>query len=377
VSYLQEWRPPTLDPGDRIYRAYDGILNGTRFVNDDGDFDPLTGLARIDEDFLDGRDNDGDGKIDEDYAAIGQRMYTCVIRDDTAQAVAAAAAERHVPLGGAVGRGVECRQSAWAYSIPGFTDFNVVNWHFFNRAGHELDSVVIGFRVDFDCGPVDKSNFFSDDFDANMYPFGHFVIQTKSTDGRLQEKGTHPPVPDMDPDSALCPRQIITVQGFSVADDDGDEQKTIGVPSFMLLDHTIDPTGVNGPKTVGFRAFRSFPSGQPYVQGGNPTIDQQRFEFMTSHDNIGQDPSNPQMVGFITQPPGDQKSDYSAWASIGPWLHWPADGELDCTFAIGVRPGNLKLAQGYAADYQAAATTVLKLNPATGDQTMGVSSGAD
>src|SRR5580765_1887432 len=213
VSFLQEWRPPTLDPEDREYRAYDGIVNGVRFANDDGDLDPLTGSARVDEDFLDGRDNDGDGRIDEDFAAIGQQMYTCVIRDDTPESVAAAAAERHVPLGGDVGRGVEVRQSAWAYSIPGYTDFNVVNWHFFNRAGHELDSVVIGFRFDFDCGPVDKSNFFSDDFDVNMYPFGNFVVQTKDTDLRKQEKGTQ----DVDPDSALCPRMLIRVQGFSVA----------------------------------------------------------------------------------------------------------------------------------------------------------------
>src|SRR5437867_2511315 len=130
VSYLQEWRPATLDPEDKIYRSYDGIVNGVRYSNDDGDLDPLLGFARVDEDFLDGRDNDGDGRIDEDFGAIGQQMYTCVIRDDTPQAVAAAAAERHVPLGGDVNRGVECRQSAWAYSIPGFTDFNLINWHF-------------------------------------------------------------------------------------------------------------------------------------------------------------------------------------------------------------------------------------------------------
>ena len=45
VSYNTEWRPPSLDPIDRIYRAFDGIINGQRFVNDDGDFDhtdPLT-----------------------------------------------------------------------------------------------------------------------------------------------------------------------------------------------------------------------------------------------------------------------------------------------------------------------------------------------
>jgi len=126
---------------------------------------------------------------------------------------------------------------------------------------------------------------------------------------------------------------------------------------------------------VGFRAFRSFPANQPYVQGGNPTIDQQRFELMTSTENIGRDLSDPVMLGFITQPSGDQKSDYSAWASIGPWLHWPADGELDCTFALGVRPGTLKLAQSYAADYRAAATTQVKTDPVTGEPVMAVTNG--
>jgi len=353
ASYLTEWRPPTLDPEDRIYRSYDGIVNGVRFVNDDGDLDPLTGDGLYDEDYLDGRDNDGDGRIDEDFAAIGQQMYTCIIRDDTEQAIAAAAAERHVPLG------IECRQSAWAYSIPGFTDFNVVNWRFFNRSGHELDSVVVAFRVDMDCGPTEKSNYFSDDFDAPQYPFGRFLVQTKDTDLRMQAKGTHPDVPDVDPDSALCSRFLIQVQGFSVTDDDGDENKTTGVPSLFLIDHTIDPLGETGPRKVGFRAYRSFPGGQPYVQGGNPTIDQQRFELMTSHENISNDITSP-MFGFITQLPGDQKGDYSAWASIGPWLHWQPNAELECTFAVGVSPGDLRTALAYSADYQASASIIAR-----------------
>src|SRR5262249_10788032 len=41
VSYLLEWRPQTLEPVDKIYRGYDGIVNGSRFVNDDGDKFPI------------------------------------------------------------------------------------------------------------------------------------------------------------------------------------------------------------------------------------------------------------------------------------------------------------------------------------------------
>lgn len=343
VSYITEWRPATLDPEDRMYRAYDGIANGTRFVNDDGDQDPITGEARFDEDFLDGRDNDGDGAIDEDFAAIGQQVYTCVMRDDTPQAINQAAAERHVPLG------LEVRQTAWAYSIPGYTDFNVINYEIFNRSGHQLDSVVVGFRVDMDCGPNDKGNYFSDDFDVPLFPRGDFEIATSATDRRLQlsERRDMPSVPD---DSALCSRFNVRVQGFSVADDDGDDARTPGVPSFWLIDHSVDPTGLNGPPKVGFRMFRSHVGGTPYQQGGNPTIDQQRYEMMTAVDasvNRNLDPE----TGFINATPGDQKGDYQAWVSVGPWRTLAADASVQVTVGVGVQEGSFRLLQEYSTDY--------------------------
>ena len=369
VSYLTEWRPPSLDPVDRIYRAYDGIVNGQRFINDDGDHNP-DGSQRIDEDFLDGHDNDGDGKIDEDYAAIGQEMFTCVIRDDTPQAIQQAQAERHVPLG------ISANQSAWAYSIPGFTNFNVIEWDLTNVSGHELDSVAIGFRVDLDVGPIEKSNFFSDDFDVPMFPFGHFVIQTPSTDGRLQPASDRPKVPDASDDSSLCSSYIVTVNGFSAADDDGDQGKTTGVPSMLLIDHSIDPTGENGPRKVGFRSFRSFPGGTPYNQGGNPTIDQQRFEFMTAKENVMTDGSDPKLQGFINKAPGDQKGDYSMFASIGPWLHWPAGGQLSATVAFAVNTGDYKHSLQYVKDYEAAAIKV-KTDPISGEDIYAVTEGGD
>jgi hypothetical protein len=343
VSYITEWRPPSLDPAIRMYRSYDGILNGSRFVNDDGDVDPLTGEQRIDEDFLDGQDNDGDGKVDEDFGAIGQQMYTCVMRDDTPQAINAAASERHVPLG------LEMLKSDWAYSIPGYTDFNVIQYDIYNRSGHTLDSVVIGFRTDMDCGPTDKASYWTDDFNLPYYPHGDFMIRTKDSDLRLQPANDRAAgVNDVNADSALCPRFRIRVNGWSTVDDDGDLNRTLGIGTVMLIDHTIDPTGVNGPSRVGLRAFRSFSGGTPYTQGGAPTIDQQRFEFMTSHDNIDQE------TGWITLPTGDQKGDYNEWVSIGPWLHLPDGGHLQATLAFGVRLGTMQLAQQYTADYDRA-----------------------
>ena len=344
VSLNTEWRPPTLDVEDRMYRGYDGIISGTRFVNDDSDIDPLTGDPLIDEDFLDGRDNDGDGSIDEDYGAIGQMVWSCVIRDDTQQAIQAAAAERHVPLG------LEARQTAWAYSIPGYTDFNIVQWDIYNRSGHELDSVFVGIRTDMDCGPLEKADYFSDDFNLPFYPQGDFWVRTKADDGRLQGPNSHAPIAGYE-DLPLCPEYKIRVQGFSLADDDNDENKTPGVPSIFLIDHSIDPLGVNGPTRVGFRAFRSWTGGTPYQQGGNPTIDQQRFEFMSGSENI--DPE----TGFINMVTGDQKGDYTDYASMGPWRHVPNNGMIRLVIGMGVSNGNWTTGelQRYTSEYALAA----------------------
>ena len=347
VSYLFEWRPPTLDRVDRIYRAYDGIINGARFVNDDKDY-AADGTPRIDEDFLDGRDDDGDGKIDEDFAALGQEEYTCLMRDDTREALAATFNEKHVPLG------LECRQAAWAYSIPGFQDFDVIEYTIYNRSGHTLDSLMIGWLVDMDCGPVSQSNFFSDDFDLPGYPSGEFTQITSVNDKRLQDStmrggGNDPTNPhDVSADSALCPRFTLRINGFSIADDNGDQGLTKGVPSFLLINHTLDPLGKNGPTRVGFLAFRSFTATTPYVQGGNPVIDQQRFEFMSATAQ----PNNIDPVsGFISQAPGDQKGDYVAWCSTGPWRNVPDGGMIQATVAFQVQPGDYQTSLHYRADY--------------------------
>lgn len=348
VSYIQEWRPQTLDPEDRMYRAYDGIINGTRFVNDDNDTDPLSTLqnpARIDEDFLDGRDNDGDGQIDEDYAAIGQQMFSCTMRDDTPQAINAVSNEKHVPLG------MECRQLAWAYSIPGFSNFNVVEWTLINRSGHNLDSLVIGGVVDMDCGPTAVSNYFNDDVDMGSYPSGEFIQMTSPTDKRMQDSTMRAEgePSGADPAAPLCPEFAVRVNGFSNGDDNGDEGMTPGVPSFLLVDHTVDPLGVSGPPRVGFKAFRAYVGGTPYNQGGRPAVDQQRFELM-----VGTEPNNiDESTGFIDWPLGDQRGDWVNWWSSGPWRNVPDGGTVKLTFAFAVAIGGAELAQTYAGDYSA------------------------
>jgi hypothetical protein len=361
VSSNTEWRPPSLASVDKMYRAYDGIVNGARFKNDDNDHYEqneglyLAGAERFDEDFLDGVDEDLDGSIDEDFAALGQQTITCRMNDYTLQSINATAAEKHVPLG------VEIQQMAWAYSIPGYTEFNVVEYNLINKSGHVLDSLVVGGWVDMDCGPVTASSYWADDQDLAGFPSCELPHQTENPrDLRYQgpsmrTSGVPSGIPD---DSALCSNFKIRINGFSVADDNGDLNLTKGIPSFLLVNHTVDPLGVSGPKRVGFLAFRSFTGSTPYVGGGRPRTDQQAFEFLSgaAGTNIGTlDRDGPLKDGFIIQERGDEKGDYQAWWSCGPWLLVPAGGSIQVTVAFTIGLGDKELAYEFANDYQRAA----------------------
>jgi hypothetical protein len=361
VSYFSEWRPQTLDPVDKPYKSYDGLVNGQRLVDDDQDAqskDPLLAGQFVDEDFLDGRDNDGDGAIDEDYAAIGQQMWSCTFWDNTAQALQTTFNEKHIPLG------LECRQIAFAYSVPGFQDFNAINWTIFNRSGHPIDSMYVGIRWDMDSGPLDNPIYYADDFDTPFFPHGDFPVVLSLDNqwgGKLDPKGyrrqqvhadLEPAVPS---DSSLCPRVTLRVNGFSICDDDGDEGRTKGVPAVLLLGHTVDPLGLLAPAKVGWSGFRSHTAGTPYGSGGNPATDQQRYEMFQSGENI--DPE----TGFINAIPVDQKGDIQGWATIGPFGNTddqgvahpiPDGGSFEVTIAFAVQAGDYQKVNEFPADYQ-------------------------
>ena len=306
VSHGTEWRPPSLAPEDRIYTAFEGQPNGQRDVDDDLD-------GRVDEEFLNGKDDDGDGRIDEDFGAISQQMCTLEVRDDTEQAVNAAFAEKHVPFGLLV------RETTFAFAVPGANDFVGKSYEIYNQSGHQLDSVFVGFFVDFDIGPIAQSRFFADDLAYPTVPSGDYLESIATTDPRYNP--------------SLCTQDTIHVNGFTYIDDDGDMGKTTGAGSFLLLDHTTDPTGLKAPRRVGFRMFRTYVPGTPFIQGGQPIVDLERYETMSS--TFGVDP----LTGFIDEERSDvsTKTDFRSICSIGPFLEWQNGDKIHVEVALAVQ----------------------------------------
>ncbi|MEP7028367.1 MAG: hypothetical protein ABI960_07220, partial [Candidatus Eisenbacteria bacterium] len=128
VTSSIEWRPPSLDPADRIYESRPGDAGALRWVDDDHD-------GKYDEDFQNGRDDDGDGLVDEDHAAESDRTFSFEMRDDTEQSLYANPSEPHRPLG------LRVRQKVESFEAKEASDFVGTTYEITNVSTQPLDSV--------------------------------------------------------------------------------------------------------------------------------------------------------------------------------------------------------------------------------------------
>jgi hypothetical protein len=243
-----EFRPSIL-PIDTIFESYEGFPGGNRFFNDDEDFDEY-GRERIDEEFHDGKDNDGDGEIDEDFGAVSQQMFTCVYRDDTPEALNTYA--EHVPMG------IEVVQTSFAWGVPGSDNFIGVEYTITNDGRKDLNDVYLGFFCDGDAGPVSEDRYWTDD------RAGYVRVDTVLGSRR-----------------AVCQERLVLKIG-ETHDGDTDGGTTKGWLGAMFMGHTTDPLGLKAPPTVGIRTFRFVAGGAAYEQCGDPDNDFQRYDLLRS-----------------------------------------------------------------------------------------------
>lgn len=285
-----------------VRESYEGIPGGNRVisasVNPDDDND-----GRVDEDFPNGLDDDGDGACDEDYGAIGQQMFACEYFDDV-PAIRQIFPE-HVPLG------IRVRQTSYAWATPGQNDFVGMDYQITNRSGRTLRNVMVAIFADPDIGNRGIPNYFADDevglFDRKV-----------SYSGPTGEKVT---------------RRIQMAYAWDNPDNPANPQEAKGgdAPGYfgcIFLNHTVDPSGTTAPNHVGVTSFKFFSGATPFVQGGDPVNDAERYQLMTD-PGLNPDVLLPQ-GGTLTS---SRPLDYRFIMATGPFRSLLPDSSL--TVSVG------------------------------------------
>jgi hypothetical protein len=278
----QEFRP-TQSPLDTIYYSYRGAPGGNRLPWADPD-DDNDGIAN--EDKLDGYDNDIDGSIDEDYAAISNQMQSRWYTDDQPEAIQIF--PQHNPLH------IEVREESYQWSHPDFDDFVGFQYTITNIGTDFLEDVYIGFFIDGDVGNRNTPGYYDDDL------VGFVSIPLVCT-----------------PDGA------VSIDYAYVYDADGDNGTAEGYFGVQMLGHLTDPTGELAPARVGFSTFAHFYGQQPFEDGGDPTNDFERYELMSS-ETIERDATVPR--------------DYRMFVSAGPFAELYPGQSLTLTMALVATP---------------------------------------
>ena len=92
----------------------------------------------VDEDWLNGRDDDLDGMIDEDFAAISNQMFSCWYNDY--EPIIQQIFPQHNPLG------INIRQESYQWGDDRFDDFVGIEYTITNVGDELLEEVFVGGR---------------------------------------------------------------------------------------------------------------------------------------------------------------------------------------------------------------------------------------
>jgi hypothetical protein len=299
-QYTPEIRARSEIPEDTIYEAIANVLtrplgnenaSGRRFPepdpNDDGDFD-LQGRPKIDEETLNGFDDDGDGLVDEDFGQIGNQMMVTTMYDNTR--LAQESFPDHTPMN------LEIRQEAYAWENDQTDDFVAFQFTIKNIGVTNVSNVYIGFFADSDIGPRGGTNTANDDMG------GSFSGAVRASDG------------------GFVPVEVGYMYDFA---------ETNPLPGYFgiaFLAHDTDPSGETAPVSVSLRSFQLFSGTSSFDNGGDPTNDAERYELLSRRER---DPNSQQ----------GKQDDYRFLVSAGPFASLDPDATLQFQAALAVGPG--------------------------------------
>lgn len=287
ASLEREFRP-SRDPRDIVYRSSEGAEGGNRapsvFADDDED-------GRVDEDRLDGYDNDLDGLVDEDYASISRLMMTCRYSD--MEPVSKQIYPEHNPLN------ILVYQESYQWDTDRFDDFIGIEFHITNMGDDILEDVFVGMFVDADAGPRDRSNYWEDDMAARR------KLGTVCSD-----------MGPVDTDIAY------------MFDADGDDGLTTALFGAMFLGYPTNRFGLSAPTSVGIASYTNYSGRQTFLLGGDPSNDFERYEVLSEGRN---------------QRDSDSPRDYRFLISAGPFRVLLPESTLVVQMAFVAGDGQEKL----------------------------------
>ena len=242
-----ETRPDVFDPVEILYETFEGRPGSGRGEDDDGD-------GAVDEDRLNGVNDDplNDGRIDEDYAAISQQMFTSVARDTATffNEIIVSASEHHHPIG------IEVVQDTYQYTSPVFDDFVGCEFRIRNIGQRSLRQVFVGFFVDSDVGCRASATGVERQLDDRA---GFIGLDTVLVVAGGSSETLHVDV------------------GYMRDEPGGDDASdATGWFGTMFLGHTVDSTGLTAPDRVRIHAYKSWSNGEE-----DPTNDGERYNLLS------------------------------------------------------------------------------------------------
>ncbi len=251
-------------------------------ANDDGD-------DQIDEDPLNGYDEDNDGLIDEDYGQFGDQMFTATMYDNTP--LVRELYPSHLPLG------LKVTQRAAAWEDDDLEDFIVLDYEITNVGIQEINDIYLGFYVDCDIQRRGDRSSQPDDL------AGFFNGPMRGADGSFHR-----------------------MQVAWMADGNTDNPLP-GWIGCILLHHDTHFLGQKAPRLMGVNSFQIFATNARVIQNGEPLSDADRYTVMAApRYNADRGPS--------------QSGDLKFLISSGPFESLPVGETLN--YRVALVMGNSK-----------------------------------
>jgi len=246
--------------------------------------------GEINEETLNGFDDDGDGLIDEDFAQIGNQMMVLTNYDNTA--LAQETFPDHTPMN------LEVVQSSFQWENDQVDDFVGFDYKITNIGVTDIQRVYIGFFADSDIGPRSGEGTAEDDM------AGSWTGTVRASDG------------------TWVPVEV----GYMW--DASEDNPLDGYFGIVFLGHDVDPTGNTAPMSVGLRTFQKFQGNASFDQGGDPSNDDEAYQLLSA--------SPEEWDGNAVT---GKDADFRFLVSAGPFATLEPDETLNFQVGMVVGPG--------------------------------------